>query len=139
MMIHRTAIVHPDAHLEVDVQIGAYSVIGPNVSIGKGTIIGNHVVVASNTKMGQENKVFSHAVIGDDPQDLSYKGQDSYLEVGDRNIIREGVTINRASEKEAGVTRVGDDNFLMAYSHVAHDCQLGNHITIANNTLLQGI
>lgn len=137
MMIHRTAIVHPDAHLEVDVQIGAYSVIGPGVSVGKGTVIGDHVVVASNTKLGQDNKVYSHAVIGSDAQDLSYQGQASHLVIGDRNIIREYVTINRGAHGEA-LTLVGSDCMLMTGVHIAHDCKVGDRVIMANLATLGG-
>ena len=137
MMIHRTAIVHPDAQLEVDVQIGAYSVIGPGVSIGKGTVIGDHVVVVCNTSLGQENKVYSHAVIGSDGQDLSYRGQPTHLLIGDRNIIREYVTINRGVHG-AALTQLGSDCMLMTGVHIAHDCRVGDRVIMANLATLGG-
>jgi UDP-N-acetylglucosamine acyltransferase len=130
--------IDPRAQIDDDVEIGPFCVIGPNVSIGHGTRLENNVTLMGHVVLGRHNHVYTGAVIGGEPQDISYAGTDTKVVVGDHNVIREGVTINRASEKEDGVTRVGDHNFLMAYCHVAHDCQVGSHIIIANNSLLAG-
>jgi UDP-N-acetylglucosamine acyltransferase len=130
--------IDPRARIDEDVQIGPFCVIGPHVRIGRGTKLHNSVTVMGHVVIGQHNDIYPGAVIGGEPQDVSYTGSDTRVVLGDHNVIREGVTINRGSEKEEGVTRVGSHNFLMAYCHVAHDCQLGNHIIIANNTLLGG-
>lgn len=130
--------IHPRAQIDDGVEIGPFCVIGPNVRIGRGTRLENSVTLMGHVALGCHNHVYPGVVIGGEPQDISYSGSDTKVVVGDHNIIREGVTINRATEKEEGVTRVGDHNFLMACSHVAHDCVLGNHIIIANNTLLGG-
>jgi len=129
-----------DSHAEIDddVDIGPYCVIGPNVHIGQGTRLENNVTLMGNVTIGRYNHIYPNAVIGGEPQDITYTGSDTKVVIGDHNIIRECVTINRASEKEDGVTRIGEHNFLMACSHVAHDCQLGNQIVIANGTLLAG-
>jgi UDP-N-acetylglucosamine acyltransferase len=139
MLIHRTAIVHPEAELGVDVQVGAYSVIGPGVAIGAGTIIDSHVVVDRNTRIGANCRVHSHAVVGGDPQDKSFKpGHLAFLEIGDRNVIREFVTISRGCHSGDKTTRVGSDCLLMAGVHIAHDCQVGNFVTMANLATLAG-
>jgi UDP-N-acetylglucosamine acyltransferase len=130
--------VDPRAQIDDDVQIGAFCVIGPDAQIGRGTKLENSVTLMGHVRLGRRNHICPGAVLGGEPQDVSYAGSDTQVLIGDDNVIREGVTINRASEKEDGVTRVGSGNFLMAYCHVAHDCQLGNHIVIANNTLLGG-
>jgi UDP-N-acetylglucosamine acyltransferase len=130
--------INPLAEIEDGVDIGPFCVIGPHVKIARGTRLRNNVTVMGRVTIGENNDIFPGAVIGAEPQDISYTGADTEVVIGDHNIIREGVTINRASEKENGVTLVGNHNFLMAYSHVAHDCQLGNHIVIANNSLLGG-
>jgi len=132
------ATIDPRAEIDDDVEIGPYCVIGPKVRIGRGTRLENSVTLMGDVAIGCYNHVYPNAVIGGEPQDISYRGSDTKVLIGDHNIIREGVTINRASEKEDGVTRVGDHNFLMACCHVAHDCQLGDHIIIANGTLLAG-
>ena len=132
------ATIDPRAEIDDDVEIGPYCVIGPKVRIGRGTRLENSVTLMGNVALGCYNHIYPNAVIGGEPQDISYRGSDTKVLIGDHNIIREGVTINRASEKEDGVTRVGDHNFLMACCHVAHDCQLGSHIIIANGTLLAG-
>jgi UDP-N-acetylglucosamine acyltransferase len=137
MLIHRTAIVHPEARLEPGVEVGAYSVIGKNVTIEAGTKIGSHVVIDSNSRIGPDCKVFSHAVIGSDPQDLKYRGAESWVEIGAGTIIREFVTINRGS-KEGAVTRVGNGTLLMTGVHVAHDCQVGNNVIMVNLATLGG-
>lgn len=136
-MIHRTAIVHPDAQLDVDVQIGAYATVGPGVSIGRGTIVGNHSLIERNTRIGEKNRIGAFVTLGTDPQDLSFKGQPTYLEIGDNNTIREYTNINRGAHGE-GVTRIGSNNLIMACIHVAHDCQLGNNIIMANLATLAG-
>lgn len=130
--------VHPRAEIDDDVEIGPFCVVGPDVRIGRGTRLENHVTLMGHVAIGAHNHLFPHVVIGGDPQDVSYTGADTRVEIGDHNVIREGVTINRATEKEDFVTRLGDHNFLMANSHVAHDCKLGSGIIIANGTLLGG-
>lgn len=132
------ASVDPRAQIDDDVQIGPFCVIGPHAHIGRGTRLENNVTLMGRVRLGRHNHVYPGAVLGGEPQDVSYTGTDTQVIIGDDNVIREGVTINRASEKEGGITRVGHGNFLMAYCHIAHDCQLGNHIIIANNTLLGG-
>ncbi len=136
--IAENASINPLAEIEDGVEIGPFCVIGPHAKIARGTRLKNNVTVMGRATIGENNHIFPGAVIGAEPQDMSYTGSDTEVVIGDNNIIREGVTINRASEKENGVTLVGSHNFLMAYSHVAHDCQLGNHIVIANNSLLGG-
>ena len=130
--------IDPRAQIDDEVEIGPFCVIGPHVRVGRGTRLENSVTLMGHVTIGQYNHIYPGAVIGGEPQDISYRGSDTKVLIGDHNIIREGVTINRASEKEDGVTRVGDHNFLMACCHVAHDCQLGSHIIIANGTLLAG-
>lgn len=126
------------AEIDEDVQIGPFCVIGPNVRIGRGTRLENNVTITGHVTIGQDNHIFPGSVIGGEPQDISYRGSDTKVIVGDHNIIRESVTINRATEKEDGITSVGSHNFLMACSHVAHDCRLGSHITLANGSMLGG-
>ncbi len=130
--------IDPGAQIDEGVEIGPFCVIGPHAKIGRGTRIENGVTVMGHVTLGCYNHVYPGAVLGGEPQDVSYAGSETKVIIGDHNIIREGVTINRASEKEDGITRIGDHNFLMACCHVAHDCKLGNHIVIANNTLLGG-
>ena len=136
--IAENASIDPKAQIDDDVRIGPFCVVGPHVKIGSGTRLLNNVTLMGHVTLGRDNTVYPNAVIGGEPQDISYGGSETQVVIGDCNIIREGVTVNRASEKEDGVTRVGSHNFLMACCHVAHDCQLGNHITITNNTLLGG-
>ncbi|AZR73950.1 acyl-[acyl-carrier-protein]--UDP-N-acetylglucosamine O-acyltransferase [Anoxybacter fermentans] len=136
--IHETAIVHPGAKIGKNVEIGPYSIIGPNVEIGDNTKIGPHVVIDGWTKIGCNNKIFFGASIGLEPQDLKFHGEKSYLFIGDNNTIREYVTINRGTENGGGETRIGNNNLIMAYCHVAHDCQLGNHIIMSNAANLAG-
>lgn len=133
-----TACVDPRAELADDVEVGPYCVIGPDVRIGRGTRLLGHICILGVTAIGDFNTISPFVVIGGDPQDVSYLGSPTRVEIGDNNIIREGVTINRATEKEDGVTRLGSNNFLMATSHVAHDCKLGNRVTIANGSMLGG-
>jgi UDP-N-acetylglucosamine acyltransferase len=137
-LIADTASVDPRAQLGDDVEIGPYCVVGPQVTIGRGTRLAAHVCIEGITKMGEANVVHPFAVIGGAPQDLTYKGSPTRVEIGDRNIIRESVTIHRGSEKEHGVTRIGSDNLLMVSVHVAHDCLLEDKIVIVNNTILGG-
>lgn len=137
-MIDPRAVVSPQAEIAPDVQIGPFSVIGPGVVIGAGTWIGPHVVINGPTRIGKDNKIFQFASLGDEPQDKKYKGEPTRLEIGDRNVIRESATVNRGTAQGEGVTRIGDDNLLMAYSHVAHDCRLGNQIVLSNVATLGG-
>lgn len=137
-MIHQTAIIDPSAKIADNVEIGAYSIIGADVEIDSGTWIGPHVVINGPTKIGKDNRIFQFASIGEQPQDLKYDGQPTKLEIGDRNTIREYVSFNRATVEDAGTTRIGSDNLFMAYVHVAHDCQLGNHLVLANGATLAG-
>lgn len=138
MAIHSTAIVDPSAKLAPDVEVGAYAVIGAGVEIDAGTRIGPHVVVNGPTRIGRNNVIFQFASIGDAPQDLSYKGEPTGLEIGDRNTFRECVTINRGTVKDKGVTRIGSDNLFLAYSHVAHDCVIGDHCVFSNSVGIAG-
>jgi UDP-N-acetylglucosamine acyltransferase len=137
-MIDSRAVISPQAQIAADVQIGPFSVIGADVVIGTGTWIGPHVVINGPTRIGAGNKIFQFASLGDAPQDKKYNGEPTRLEIGDRNIFRESVTVNRGTTHDQGVTRIGNDNLLMAYSHVAHDCQLGNQIVMANCATLGG-
>jgi UDP-N-acetylglucosamine acyltransferase len=132
------ALVDPRAEIGEDVSIGPFSVIGPHVKIGRGTKLENNVTLMGHVTIGENNHLFPGVVIGGPPQDVSYRGSDTQVVIGDHNIFRESVTINRASEKEDGITRVGSHNFLMACSHVAHDCRVGDHVIMANGTLLGG-
>jgi UDP-N-acetylglucosamine acyltransferase len=137
-VIHATAIVAGDAKIEADVGVGPYSVIGPGVEIGGGTRLEGHVVIKGPTKIGRDNHIFQFASIGDDPQDKKYGGERTELVIGDRNTIREYCTINRGTQQDQGVTRVGNDNWLMAYCHIAHDCVVGNQTIFANNASIAG-
>jgi UDP-N-acetylglucosamine acyltransferase len=136
--IHATAIVAPDAILGEDVEIGPYCVIGPGVEIGHGTRLGAHATIHCHTKVGAGNVIHAFASIGDAPQDKKYNGEPTRLEIGDRNVIREFVTLNRGTTKDRGVTAIGNDNLFMSYSHVAHDCIVGNHCVLANCSTLGG-
>lgn len=135
--IHNTAIVHPNAEIADGAEIGPYAVIGEYVRIGSGTKIGSHAVIEGWTEIGKNNDIGPSVIIGTPPQDIHYKGERAFVKVGDNNVLREFVTIHRAS-KEDGVTTVGNDCFIMAYSHVAHDCKLGNGIIIANYAGISG-
>ena len=137
-MIHPTALIDPAAELAEDVRVGPYSVIEANVTIGAGTDIGPHVVIKGTTRIGSQNRIFQFASIGEEPQDKKYAGEPTSLEIGDRNTIREFVTINRGTAQDDGVTRLGDDNWIMAYVHIAHDCRIGNETIFANNASLAG-
>ncbi len=136
--VHPTAIVDPQAQLAADVTVGPYSVIGANVEIGAGTSIGPHVVIGEHTRIGARNTIFQFCSIGEAPQDKKYAGEPTRLEIGDDNTIREFCTLNRGTTQGAGVTRVGNHNWIMAYVHLAHDCQIGNHTIFANNAQLAG-
>lgn len=135
---HSTAIIDPSVKIAEGVTIGAYSVIGAGVEIGANTWIGPHVVINGPTTIGCDNKIHQFASIGEAPQDLKYDGEPTRLEIGDRNTIREFVTINRGTVGGGGLTKVGNDNLLMAYIHIAHDCQVGNHVIFSNNASLAG-
>ncbi len=136
--IHPTAVIAPDAVLADGVEVGPFSVIGPGVEIGSGTRVGPHVVIEGPTRIGAGNRIFQFASVGADPQDKKYRGEASRLEIGDRNVIRECVTLHRGTAQDQGVTRIGDDNLFMAYAHVAHDCVIGNECILANNATLGG-
>ena len=137
-MIHPQAIIDPSAKLADGVSVGPFSVIGAEVTIGQGTEIGPHVVIGGPTVIGCDNKIFAFASVGCDPQDKKYNGEPTRLEIGDRNVIRENCTISRGTIQDTGVTRIGDDNLVMAYVHIAHDCQIGNDAIFANNVTLAG-
>jgi len=136
--IHPTALVAPEAELGEGVEVGAYAVIGPDVQIGANTRVGPHAVIEGPARIGADNQIFQFASVGSAPQDKKYKGEPTRLEIGDRNVIRECVTLNRGTTKDQGVTRIGSDNLFMAYAHVAHDCQVGNQCVLANNATLGG-
>jgi len=137
-MIHPTAIVQSGARLAAGVSVGPYSIIGEGVTVGEGTSIASHVVIEGRARIGRDNRIFQFSCIGGPPQDKKYAGEDTAVEIGDGNTIREYVTINRGTPLDAGVTRIGDDNWIMAYVHVAHDCQIGSHAIFANVTQLAG-
>ncbi len=132
------AAIDPAAELDEGVSVGPFTVIGADVQIRRGTTIGPHAVINGPTTIGIDNKIFQFASIGEDPQDMKYAGEETRLEIGDRNQIREFTTIHRGTVQDAAVTRIGDDNLLMAYTHVAHDCQLGDHVILANAASLGG-
>ncbi|QID18021.1 acyl-ACP--UDP-N-acetylglucosamine O-acyltransferase [Nitrogeniibacter mangrovi] len=137
-MIHPTAIIDPAARLGAGVEVGPYSIIGPHVEIGDGTRIGPHVVIEGHTRIGRDNEIFQFCSIGAQPQDKKYDDEETRLEIGDRNTIREFCSFNVGTSQDAGVTRVGNDNWVMAYVHIAHDCQVGDHTIFANNATLAG-
>lgn len=137
-MIDARAVVSPQAELAADVEVGPFTVIGPGVRIGAGTRVGPLVVINGPTTIGADNHFFQFASIGDAPQDKKYRGEPTRLEIGDRNVFRESCTVNRGTTHDEGVTRIGDDNLFMAYTHVAHDCQLGSRIVMANCATLGG-
>lgn len=137
-MIDPRAVVDPKAEIAEDAHIGPYAVIGAEVQIGAGTRIGPHVVIRGPARIGRDNHIFQFASLGDDPQDKKYNGESTRLEIGDRNTIREYVSINRGTVQDHGVTRIGSDNWIMAYVHIAHDCMLGDQLVLANGTSLAG-
>lgn len=137
-MIHATAIVDSGAEIDSNVDIGPYSVIGDKVEIGSGTTIGSHVVIQSYTSIGPDCQIFQYASIGAVPQALKFKGEETYVKIGPRTVVREFATINRGTEFGGGVTEIGEENFLMAYTHIAHDCNTGREVILANNATLAG-
>jgi len=137
-VIDPRADVHPSAEIDASAQIGPFSVIGANVRIGAGTRIASHVVIQGPTEIGRENQIYQFASVGEAPQDRSYRGEPTRLVIGDRNVIRESVTLSRGTEKGGGETVIGHDNMIMAYVHIAHDCVVGNNITFANAASLAG-
>jgi UDP-N-acetylglucosamine acyltransferase len=137
-LIHASAIVDPAAELDSSVRVEPYAVIGPEVRIGAGTTIGPHCVIEGPTTIGRDNRIFGHSALGGAPQDMKYRGERTELRIGDRNTIREFCTFNRGTAQDLGVTRLGDDNWVMAYVHLAHDVQVGNHTILANNATLAG-
>jgi len=137
-VIHPTAIVDASARLDASVAVGAYSIIGPEVDIGAGSWIGPHVVIHGPTRIGRENRIFQFCSLGDAPQHVGYRGEPTRLTIGDRNTIREYCTLNRGTVEGGGETVVGDDNFIMAYCHVAHDCRIGQRTVFANASSLAG-
>jgi UDP-N-acetylglucosamine acyltransferase len=137
-MIDPRAVIDPAAQLAADVVVGPFAVIGANVSIGPGSRIGPHAVILGPTQLGRNNQVFQFASLGDAPQDKKYKGEPTRLEIGDGNTFREYCTVNRGTTHDLGVTRIGSDNWFMAYTHVAHDCQIGDHCILANFATLGG-
>jgi len=136
--IHNTAVIHDGAELGVDVEIGPYTVVGAGARVGDRTSVGPQVVIDGCTQIGEENIIVSQANLGGPPQDLSYQGEDTRLIIGDRNVFREFVTVNRGTVKGGGVTRIGSDCLFMACGHVAHDCELGDGVIMANNVMLAG-
>ncbi len=137
-MIDPRAVVSPRAELAADVSVGPFSIIGPDVIIGPRTVVGPHAVINGPTTIGADNHIFQFASIGDAPQDKKYRGEPTRLEIGDRNVFRESTTINRGTMHDRGVTRIGSDNLFMAYSHVAHDCLVGDNAVFANCAALGG-
>jgi UDP-N-acetylglucosamine acyltransferase len=137
-MIHPTAIVDPGARIGANVRIGPYSIIGPDVEIGENTEIGPHVIIRGHTRIGRDNRIFQFCSLGEEPQDKKYAGEPTRLEIGDRNTVREFCTFNLGTVQDQGVTRIGDDNLFMAYSHVAHDCVVGSKCVMSNCTALAG-
>ncbi len=136
--IHATALVDPGARLAADVVVGAYTIIGAGVEIAEGCRIGPHCVISGRCRIGRDNVIHSHATIGNDPQDKKYHGESTELVIGERNAIFEFTTISRGTSDGGGITRIGDDNWIMAYVHIAHDCDVGNQCTLANNATLAG-
>lgn len=137
-MIGNEPVIDPSAKIGKDVAIGPWTVIGPEVEIGDGCDIASHVVIKSHTRLGKNNRIFQFASVGEDPSDKKYHGEVSWLEMGDNNIVREGATLHRGTESGGGITRIGSDNLFMPYTHVAHDCILGNHIIFSNNAAVSG-
>lgn len=138
MLIHPTAIIDAKAQLDSDVEVGAYSIIGGDVSIASGTRIGAHVIINGHTSIGKNNRIFQFSSLGEAPQDKKYNGEPTRLEIGNDNTIREFCTFNRGTVQDQGITKIGDHNWVMAYVHIAHDCRVGNHTILANNSSLAG-
>jgi len=137
-VIDPRAIVDPKAELADDVEVGPFSIIGPDVVIGAGTVVGPHAVIKGPTRIGRDNRIYQFSSVGDNPQDKKYSGERTFLEIGDRNIIREYVTIHRGTAQDQGITAIGNDVLLMAYTHVAHDCRIGNNVILSNAASLGG-
>jgi len=137
-LIHPTAIIDASATLAADVKIGAYSIIGPNVSIGQGTVVHAHAVIAGNTRIGCHNEIFQFASVGEVCQDLKYQGEETWLEIGDHNRIREHCSLHRGTVQDQGLTKIGSHNLLMVNTHIAHDCMVGDHNIFANNVGVAG-
>ena len=137
-MIHSTAIINPKAEIDSNVEIGPYSIIGENVFIGSGTVIGPHVVIDPYVTIGADCNIFQYAAIGAAPQSLKFEGEETYVKIGRGTIVREFVTIHRGTEFGGGITEVGEENFLMAYTHIAHDCKTGRKVVLSNNATLAG-
>ncbi len=137
-MIHPTAIVHPKAKIGANVSIGAYTIVGEHVEIGDNTWVGPHVVLEGHLRIGRDNRIFQFCSLGGEPQDKKYSGEPTRVEIGDRNTIREYCTINAGTAQDAGVTRIGNDNWIMGYVHIAHDCQVGNNTIFASNAQIAG-
>ena len=136
--VHPTAVVEPGCMLGTGVVVGPFCMLSAEAVVGAGTVLANHVTLLGRVSLGRNNRLHTGCVIGGEPQDVSYRGSPTRVEIGDDNVFREHVTVNRGSEKEEGLTKIGSGNFLMAGSHVAHDCHVGDHVTIANATLLGG-
>lgn len=134
---HPSAVIHEDADLADSVSVGPFAIVGPSVTLGEGVRVGSHAVIEKNTRVGDECEVHHGAVLGTDPQDLKYRGEESWLEVGDRTVVREYATLNRGTA-ESGTTLVGSDCLVMAYAHVAHDCRIGNHVILSNAVNMAG-
>ena len=132
------AIIDPTARIGRNVEIGPWTIIGPQVEIGDGCRIDSHVIIRSHTRMGKNNRIFQFASVGEDPSDMKYRGEESWLEIGDDNVIREGVTLHRGTAVGGGITRIGSHNLLLPYTHVAHDCIVGNHTVFSNNAAISG-
>jgi UDP-N-acetylglucosamine acyltransferase len=138
MKIHPTAIIDATAELDLSVEVGPYSIIGANVKIDAGTRIAGHVIINGPTTIGKNNHIFQYSSLGEAPQDKKYRDEPTLLEIGDNNTIREFCTFNRGTIQDKGTTKIGNDNWIMAYVHIAHDCQIGNHTIFANNSSLAG-
>ena len=138
MAIHERAIVDPGAQIAADVEIGPWSVIGPDVTIGAGSVIGPNVIIAGRTTIGENNHIYQFSSVGDDPQDKKYRDEPTRLEIGDNNTIREYCTISRGTVQDESLTRIGNDNWIMAYVHIAHDCVVGDFVTLAPRASING-
>jgi UDP-N-acetylglucosamine acyltransferase len=136
--IHRTAVIEDGAQIDPSATIGAFSVIGPNVTIGAGTTVGSHTVIEGHTSIGVDNRIAHHAAVGGAPQDMKYAGEPTRLLIGDRNVIREFTTIHTGTTQDGGETTIGNDNWIMAYVHIAHDCHVGNHTVFSSNAQIAG-
>lgn len=138
MSIDPSAMIDPSADIADNVSIGPWCIVGANVSIGEGSVLDSHVVIRTNTRLGKDNRIFQFSSVGEDPADKKFTGEETWLEVGDNNIFREGVTLHRGTGVGGGVTRIGSDNLMMPYVHIAHDCQVGNNTVFANNVGISG-